>query len=59
MAPFIYRCPTTGQSVQGWFAGEASNSEGETYLPMTCLACAWVHFVNPATRKVLGAKKDE
>jgi hypothetical protein len=25
--PFIYRCPTTGLNVQGWFADEASANE--------------------------------
>jgi hypothetical protein len=55
MAAFIHRCPTTGRNVQGWFADDVSEDEGETYEAVTCLACAQMHLVNRSTGKVLGA----
>jgi hypothetical protein len=58
VAPFFYRCPTTGLNVQGWFADDVT-AEGETYQTVTCLACQQVHLVNPATNKILGADHDE
>ena len=58
MAAFIYRCPTTGRNVQGWFADDVSEDEGETYEAVTCLACTRMHLVNRSTRKVLGADGD-
>ena len=56
MAAFIYRCPTTGGNVQGWFADDVSEDEGETtYEAVTCLACTQMHLVNRSTGRVLGA----
>jgi hypothetical protein len=54
MAPFLFRCPTTGQRVQGWIAEEVSTDD-ESYLTIECLACRLVHLVNPWTGKTLGA----
>jgi hypothetical protein len=56
MPTFLYRCPNTGQTVQGFTAEEA---DGDTYEAITCLACRRLHFVNPATGKVLGQDDDE
>jgi hypothetical protein len=56
MAAFLYRCPRTGQLVQGWSAEEISEADASTYETVTCLACAQLHFVNPATGKVLSAE---
>jgi hypothetical protein len=50
MAAFLYRCPTTGLNVQGWFADEKT-----TYETVTCLACTQVHLINRLTGKVLGS----
>ena len=59
MAAFIYRCPTTGRNVQGWFADDVSEDEGEaTYEAVTCLACAQMHLVNRSTHRGLGADGD-
>jgi hypothetical protein len=55
MAAFIYRCPTTGRNVQGLFADDVSEDEGETCEAMTYLACAQMHLVNRSTGRVLGA----
>ena len=55
MAAFIYRCPTTGRNVQGWFVEDVSEGEGETYETVTCLACAQMHLVNRSTHRVLSA----
>jgi hypothetical protein len=54
MAGFLYRCPNTGQLVQGWSADELPNGES-TYETVSCLACAQLHFVNRTTGKVLGS----
>ncbi len=52
MARFRYRCPTTGLRVGAFFPGDAMEPDG--YEPVTCTACAAIHFVNPTTGKVLG-----
>jgi hypothetical protein len=38
MATFLFRCPTTGYRVQGWFADDGSDEPGETYETVSCLA---------------------
>ena len=53
MSTFIYKCPTTGQNVQGWVADAAAGDD--TYDAVTCTACNLLHFVNVTTGKVLGA----
>jgi hypothetical protein len=58
MTPLLYRCPNTGQTVQGIAAQEASASD-DTYEAIICNACRRLHFVNPTTGKVLGADEDE
>lgn len=58
IAPFVYRCPTTGLRVQGWSADEEGPKDGDAYQPATCLACQRVHLVNPATGKVIGEEDD-
>ncbi len=50
---FLYRCPHAGYRVQGFVAEEVP-AEGDTYEPVTCIACRRVHLVNPTTGKVLG-----
>jgi hypothetical protein len=55
MAPFLYRCPNTGQHVQGWSAEEVSANQTDTYETVTCIACQQVHLVSPATGEVLGS----
>ena len=55
MIPFTYRCPQTGQQVQGWAADDLT--EGETYEPVTCTACGRIHLVNPKSGKVLESAK--
>lgn len=53
LAAFLYRCPNTGHSVQGFFAEEVSD-DPDAYKSVECLACGRMHFVNPITGKVLG-----
>ena len=53
MAPFIFRCPTTGFRVQD-YASEQTSDDHNSYEAVTCLACNQLHLVNPATGKVLG-----
>jgi hypothetical protein len=55
MVHFTYRCPRTGQQVQGWAADD--RTEGEIYEPVTCIACGRIHLVNSKSGKVLEAAK--
>jgi len=48
MAPFLYRCPNTGQHVQGWSAEEVSANQADTYETVQ-----QAHLVSPLTGKVL------
>jgi hypothetical protein len=56
MAPFLYRCPNTGKTVQGFSAGDVSDDD--TYEPVTCIICMQIHHVNPFTGKVLGEEEE-
>ena len=47
MGGFLFRCPNTGQLVQGWSAEEIP-AEEDGYEFVTCLACTQLHFVNRA-----------
>jgi hypothetical protein len=53
MPPFMYRCPNTGDLVRGFVAEEMSG-DASSIEAVTCLICLQVHYVNPATGKVLG-----
>jgi hypothetical protein len=53
MALFLFRCPNTGQRVQGWAAEEVSPDQADIYETVTCIACQQVHLVNPSTGRVL------
>jgi hypothetical protein len=54
MRPFLYRCPNTGQKVQTW-ADDDPEDDDQSYVQVSCLACAQAHLINPETGKVLGA----
>jgi hypothetical protein len=54
MATAIFICPNTAQHVQGWFADDGSDGDGEVYESVTCLACRQLHLVNLKSGKVLG-----
>ena len=56
MPTFFYRCPTTGQRVQGFTAEE---DLGDTYQSISCPACRRLHVVNPTTGKVRGKDDDD
>jgi hypothetical protein len=53
MSAYCYRCPNTGQTVQGWSA-TAIDPDERKFEAVTCLACGTVHLVNTVTGKVLG-----
>ncbi len=55
MVAFVYRCPATGQKVQGHVADELI--DGATYEAVTCTACGRAHLVNPKSGKVLEPAK--
>jgi hypothetical protein len=54
MPPFIYRCPNTGFHVQSFAPDDESESAGDVFVGVTCLACGSMHFVNPKTGKAAG-----
>lgn len=54
---FLYRCPNTDRTVQGWSAEEVTDDEN-AYETVACLACTQMHMVNMKTGKVLGEEKD-
>ena len=58
MAPFLYRCPNTSRTVQGWSAEEINDDEN-AYESVACLACTQMHLVNLKTSKVLGAEEED
>ena len=51
--PFLFRCPRTEQYVQGWLDDKEDAGEND-YQPITCLACAGLHFINFRSGKLLG-----
>lgn len=56
--PVLFDCPKTGQKVQGLLAEQVSGTGEARYEPVSCLACAGVHFIDPVQGKVLGAKRN-
>ena len=58
MAPFLFRCPNTGRTVQGWSADEVTDDDDATYQSFECTFCTRVHLVNLMTGKVLGQEED-
>jgi hypothetical protein len=55
MIGFIYRCPRTGQQVQGWAADHLT--DGETYESVSCIACGRIHLVSAKSGTVLEVAK--
>ena len=51
MRTFIYRCPTTGYSIQGEY--ESGGQPLPSYVSQVCIACHAVHLVNPKTGKLM------
>ncbi|MBX3553462.1 MAG: hypothetical protein KIT85_16740 [Pseudolabrys sp.] len=47
MAPFLFRCPTTGMTVQDFVAHGDSDADIDlgTHRAITCLACGRVHML--------------
>ena len=51
--PFIFKCPTTLENVQGWLDDD-DDAPDDRYEAMACPACARLHFFNRKTGKMLG-----
>ena len=58
MATFHFRCPNKNLPVQGWTAEDTSDDDA-AYAPVQCAACRQMHYVNPATGRVLGSTDDD
>jgi len=54
MPTFLYRCPKTSQTVQGFIAGEL-DPESEAFEAVRCVACSRLHLINPKSGRVLGS----
>ena len=52
MREYIFICPNSGLSVQGWAA--ESPLAADYYEAVQCGACNGVHLVNPRSGKVAG-----
>jgi len=52
---YLYRCPNTGQTVQGWSADDVSDDD--EYQSIACLACAQAHLINLKNRKGAGGNR--
>jgi len=55
MATFLYRCPITGQKVQGWVADDVFDVEPEAFECISCSACGQAPPGESKNRKVVGA----
>ena len=58
MATFLFRCPQKNLRVQGWTADDPSDDDA-AFAPVQCTACRQMHYVNPATGRVLGGANDD
>jgi hypothetical protein len=56
--PFVFRCLTTGQNVQGYSEADDASGGELRYEGVSCLACGRVHVVNPATGKLLSEETE-
>lgn len=56
--PVLFDCPRTGEKVQGMIAEEAFATTDRRYEAMACLACAGIHFFDPASGNILGGARD-
>jgi hypothetical protein len=54
MKPILYQCPTTSELVQHFIAEEPDAEDEDRYDSVECPACAYVHFINRATGKIMG-----
>jgi hypothetical protein len=57
MTAFLYRCPTTGYTVQGLVPDRPTEFDNGVYEAITCTACRAVHLVNPTTGHVVGIRE--
>jgi hypothetical protein len=53
--PILYKCPQTGTNVQHWLA-DAPDDVKDAHSPVSCPACANIHFIHNSTGKLLGEK---
>jgi hypothetical protein len=53
MASFIFRCPVTRETVQGWLASKPTEASGDVYEGVACIACNGSHLINFKTGKML------
>ena len=57
----FFKCPRTGKNVQHRFddfSSELLEAE-DVHVAVWCPACAWVHFVNRSTGKLLGDRSGQ
>ena len=54
--PVLFECPQTGHKVQGLVPEPVAGTTDTRFESVSCLACSGIHFVDPVTSKVLGAR---
>ena len=57
MAVVVITCPNTGERIRGIVKNVANAHTPERFELVECLACWQIHYVSPATGKVLGQDK--
>jgi hypothetical protein len=56
MAPFLFRCPTSGFMVQGYAEDDSpGHQDDDVFEIVACHACGSTHLVNPKTGRTAGA----
>jgi len=58
MATVLYQCPNTGFRVQG-YTDERSPADHDGCVSVICLACKFVHLVNPKSGEVVASRPPE
>jgi hypothetical protein len=54
----VFKCPTTGLQVQTPLPHQAAEPSADAFEAVKCLACTQLHFINRATGKVLGDRRN-
>jgi hypothetical protein len=51
--PPLFHCPATGSEVHGFVVQEIPSDDPDAFVPVSCLACGQIHYLNLKTRRTL------
>lgn len=54
MSHILYRCPRTDMNVQAWLTDDAPAAAAPEHEVVHCPACMHMHFIDRATRRLVG-----